>query len=123
MKGYIKLRRKIKEILETELPDKLYYHAMHHTYDVLSVCNEYIRREQIKPYDAKLLRLGALMHDIGFSQTYENHEAKGQEIAQELMSELGFPKKDIAIIKGLIWATKIPQSPLAVQTESVGYAA
>lgn len=111
MKGYIKLRRQIKAILETELPDKLYYHAMHHTYDVLNVCNEYIRREQIKPYDAKLLRLGALMHDIGFSQTYDNHEAKGQEIAEELMSELGFPKKDIAIIKGLIWATKIPQSP------------
>ena len=111
MKGYIKLRRQIKAILETELPDKLYYHALHHTYDVLKVCNEYIRREKIKDYDAKLLRIGALLHDIGFTQTYNDHEAKGQEIAEELMSDLGFPKKDIAIVKGLIWATKIPQSP------------
>lgn len=111
MKGYIKLRRKIKAILETELPDKLYYHALHHTHDVLKVCNEYIRRDKIKDYDAKLLRIGALLHDIGFTQTYKDHEAKGQDIAQELMSDLGFPQKDIAIVKGLIWATKIPQSP------------
>jgi len=111
MKGYIKLRRKIKEILETELPDKLYYHALHHTYDVLKVCNEYIRRDNIKDYDAKLLRLGALFHDIGFTQTYADHEAKGQEIAETLMGELGFPERDINIVKGLIWATKIPQTP------------
>ena len=111
MKGYIKLRRKITAILETELPDKLYYHALHHTFDVLKACNQYIRREKIKEYDAKLLRIGALLHDIGFTQTYKNHEAKGQEIAEELMSDLGFPKKDIAIVKGLIMATKIPQSP------------
>ena len=111
MKGYIKLRKKVNEILEKELPDKLYYHALRHTYDVLKVCNAYIRRDKIKDYDAKLLRIGALLHDIGFTRTYDNHEAKGQEIADELMSELGFPKKDIDIVKGLIWATKIPQSP------------
>ena len=111
MKGYIKLRRKIKTILEKELPDKLFYHALHHTFDVLHVCNEYIRRDKIKDYDAKLLRIGALVHDIGFTQTYKDHEAKGQEIALELMSELHFPEEDIEIVKGLIWATKIPQSP------------
>lgn len=98
-------------ILESELPDQLYYHALRHTYDVLKVCNQYIRRDKIKAHDAKLLRLGALFHDIGFTQTYDNHEAKGQEIAEELMSELGFHNKDIATVKGLIWATKIPQSP------------
>jgi len=111
MKGYIKLRRKVKAILEQELPDKLYYHALHHTYDVLKVCNEYIRRDKIKDYDAKLLRIGALLHDIGFTQTYSDHEAKGQEIAEELMSEFDFLRKDIEVVKGLIWATKIPQSP------------
>jgi len=111
MKGYIKLRREINKILKTRLPNKLYYHALHHTDDVLKVCNEYIRREKIKSKDAKLLRIGALLHDIGFTETYDNHEAKGQEIAQELMGNLGFSQKDIDVVKGLIWATKIPQSP------------
>lgn len=111
MKGYIKLRKKIKAILETELPDKLYYHALHHTYDVLKVCNDYIRREKIGDREAKLLRIAALLHDVGFTQTYKDHEAKGQEIAEELMTELGFSRKDIKVVKGLIWATKIPQSP------------
>ena len=111
MKGYIKLRRKVNKILETNLPNKLYYHALHHTHDVLKVCNDYIRREKIKPRDAKLLRIGALLHDIGFTETYQNHEVKGQEIAQELMGHLDFSQKDIDVVKGLIWATKIPQSP------------
>ncbi|NND14939.1 MAG: HD domain-containing protein [Eudoraea sp.] len=111
MKGYIKLRRKVNKILETNLPNKLYYHALNHTDDVLKVCNDYIRRDKINSRDAKLLRIGALLHDIGFTETYENHEAKGQEIAQELMGDLEFSQKDIDVVKGLIWATKIPQSP------------
>lgn len=111
MKGYIKLRREVNKILKTRLPNKLYYHALHHTDDVLKVCNDYIRREKIKSKDAKLLRIGAMLHDIGFTETYDNHEAKGQEIAQELMGNLGFSQKDIDVVKGLIWATKIPQSP------------
>lgn len=111
MKGYIKLRREVNKILKTRLPNKLYYHALHHTDDVLKVCNEYIRREKIKSKDAKLLRIGALLHDIGFTETYDNHEVKGQEIAQELMGNLDFSQKDIDVVKGLIWATKIPQSP------------
>jgi len=111
MKGYIKLRREVNKILKTRLPNKLYYHALHHTDDVLKVCNEYIRREKIKSKDAKLLRIGAMLHDIGFTETYDDHEAKGQEIAQELMGNLGFSQKDIDVVKGLIWATKIPQSP------------
>jgi putative nucleotidyltransferase with HDIG domain len=111
MKGYIKLRKKGLEILNSELSKKLFYHGIHHTQDVYHVVNQYIKREGIESHEAKLLRIGALFHDIGYTVSSENHEEKGVEIATKYMIEYGFSKKDIRVVKGLIMATKIPQSP------------
>ena len=111
MKGYILLRKKAFKILKSELSDDLYYHGFQHTLDVLNVCNQYIRRDKIDASNAKLLRIGALLHDIGFTVSNMNHEDKGVEIAQGLMEEFGFSEKDFNIVKGLILATRIPQTP------------
>jgi len=111
MKGYIKIRRKAREILESELSPKLFYHGVHHTYDVLKVIDQYIKREGIDMYCAKLLRIGALYHDIGFSVSNENHEERGAEIAKKYMLYYGFSNKEIEIVKGFIIATRIPQTP------------
>jgi putative nucleotidyltransferase with HDIG domain len=111
MKGYILLRKKAFEILKSDLSDDLYYHGFQHTLDVLNVCNQYIRREKIDEYNAKLLRIGALLHDIGFTVSNNDHEERGVEIAQKLMEEFGFSKKDFNKVKGLILATRIPQTP------------
>ena len=111
MKGYIKIRKKAFEILNSKLSKKLYYHGAHHTYDVLSVINQFIKREKIDPYTAKLLRIGTLYHDIGFSISNVEHEKLGCEIVEKYMLEYGFAKKDIQFVKGLIMATRIPQTP------------
>jgi putative nucleotidyltransferase with HDIG domain len=111
MKGYILLRKKAFKILRSELSDDLFYHGFQHTIDVLNVCNRYIKREKIDEYNAKLLRIGALLHDIGFTVSNMDHEERGVEIAQKLMEEFGFSKKDFNKIKGLILATRIPQTP------------
>jgi len=111
MKGYIKIRKKAKEILSSELSQNLYYHGMHHTFDVLHVINQYIKREKIEDYNAKLLRIGVLYHDIGFSVSNIDHEERGAEIAKKYMREYGFSELDIKVVKGLIIATRIPQTP------------
>ncbi len=111
MQGYLRLRKHIISGLKDNLSDELTYHGVHHTLDVLRVTNNYIRRSKIKGREAKLLRIGALFHDFGFTQTYKDHEAKGCEIADEIMPDYGFSKADIKVVKGLIMATKVPQSP------------
>ncbi|MFD1314110.1 HD domain-containing protein [Namhaeicola litoreus] len=111
MNGYISLRNKILTILKNELPDYLHYHGIHHTLDVLKVCNVYVRREKIKSHQAKLLRLTVLLHDIGFVRDEENHEEAGVEIAKELLAEFNFSKRDIGKVQNMILATKIPQNP------------
>ena len=118
MKGYIKIRKKILGILNTKLPKGLYYHGIHHTLDALRVCNQYVKRcdenlirNKLNDHSAKLLRLGVLFHDIGFTVSFHDHELRGAEIAEKLMNEFDFPQKDIDIVKGLIMATRIPQTP------------
>ncbi len=111
MKGYIKIRKKILGILNSKLPKELSYHNLQHTLDALQVCNQYIKRAKLDDHSAKLLRLGVLFHDIGFTVSKKDHEASGIEIAEGLMREFNFPKKDMDVITGLIMATRMPQNP------------
>lgn len=111
MKGYLKLRRKALSILKSRLSKKLYYHNVEHTLDVVKVVNQYIKRENIDSQNAYLLRIAALLHDLGFTETNVEHEEKSAEMAQELMLDCGFSKNDINIVQGLIRATRIPQAP------------
>jgi len=111
MKGYIKLRRHLLHILQTEIPDHYSYHGMSHTMNVLKVCNQYIRREKVTSEEAKLLRIGALCHDIGFIVSNQNHEEESIVLAASLMTHYGFSDAHISIVKGLIQATRVPQNP------------
>ena len=111
MKGYIKLRNNALEILNSKLSKDLYYHCIHHTLDVLKVINQYMKREKISGQEAKLLRIGVLLHDIGYTVSIHDHELRGMEIAEKMMSQFGFSNNHIEIVKGLILSTRVPQKP------------
>lgn len=111
MKGYNKLRKVILDILQNNLSSELYYHGIHHTLDALRTSKVYLRHVDIGPHESKLLRLGILLHDIGFIESTIDHELRGARIAEKLLREYDFPSEDIQIIKGLIMATRIPQEP------------
>lgn len=107
--------RKLKDFitgkLSKELSPKLSYHGLHHTLDVLDVCNQYIRRMNISAHDAWLLRTAALIHDVGILWTYNGHEEAGVEYAYKILPDYGYTKRDLQKIAGMILATKIPQQP------------
>jgi len=111
MVGYNRLRKYAITVLENQLSDDLVYHGIHHTYDVLRYVNFLITTEKVSKHDAKLLRVAAIYHDIGFIEVYRDHEEKGVSILKAKMEELGCDKKDFEKIAGMIMATKIPQSP------------
>ena len=111
MKKYLKLRKKALEILRTKISEDIYYHGVHHTLDVLEVINQYIKREKTDHYTSKILRISVLLHDIGFTISYIDHEKRSVDIAKKLMKEYDFSDEDFKIVKGLILATKTPQKP------------
>ncbi|MDR7128848.1 putative metal-dependent HD superfamily phosphohydrolase [Algoriphagus sp. 4150] len=111
MKGYRTLRNQVLSNLEANLPKSLTYHALEHTLDVLNVCNQYIKRDKLPEEERYLLRVGAIVHDMGFLKGSANHEEVGASMAEVLLQNLEVDQKDIEVVKGLVMATKIPQNP------------
>lgn len=111
MRNVRKLKKIVEDKITKEISPELSYHGLHHTLSVYEVCNDYIRRMDIKPSDAFLLRTAALTHDIGILYTYNDHEEEGMRYVREKLPELGYSKKEINTVCDLIAATRLPQNP------------
>ena len=110
--NYDKAHSYALERLEKELPKHLYYHGKHHTIDVLDAAEKIADFEGIKDEEEiTLLKTACLFHDIGFTVSGQDHEERGCEIVGEILPDLGYNPEQINKIKGMIMATKIPQSP------------
>ncbi len=106
-----KLKKFITAKIIAEIPSTLSYHGLHHTLDVLRVCNDYIKRLSISKKDAYLLRTAALMHDLGILYDYKNHEEYGTKFVRKLLPSYDYSQSDIDIVCNMILATRIPQEP------------
>lgn len=106
-----KLQGFIVKKLNEELPSYLSYHGVHHTLEVLRVCDQYLNRLQISGREAFLVRTAALIHDVGISKTYSGHEEASIQFANLCLPDWGYSKTDLDLINGMIMATKIPQKP------------
>ncbi len=93
------------------LSPSLTYHGKHHTSGVLIVARYLCILECVSPHETLLVKTAALFHDIGFLETYQNHEAKGCEMVRQKLPEFGYSRRDIARICEMIMATQVPQSP------------
>ncbi len=97
--------------LENELNDKLHYHTVDHTLDVLDAVIRLAEMENVNGHDQQLLKTAALFHDMGFLETYNGHEEASIRIACEVLPKYGYSEKDLKIIEGIIRSTEIPQTP------------
>lgn len=97
--------------LEKELPKNLYYHNLKHTIDVYTQVELIGRSEQVEPEDMLLLRTAALLHDIGFVDDYENHEAVGANFARQILPKFKYRPEQIERVVELIMVTRLPSKP------------
>ncbi|MFN8308851.1 MAG: HD domain-containing protein [Chitinophagales bacterium] len=108
---YIGAELFILEKLDNQLPKDLFYHGLHHTRDVYGASLLIAKSEKISEDEINLLKIATMFHDAGFISHYKNHEEAGCKLADRILPKFGFDKKRIAVIKGMIMATKIPQNP------------
>lgn len=98
--------------LRRELPEKLTYHNLWHTEeDVLPGSIRFAQHSGVSEEDLRLLEVAAAFHDLGFTETYANHELVGTRIAAQVLPGLGFSGRQIETVMGMIMATRLPQSP------------
>lgn len=108
---YEKLNTIILKRLKENLPEHLSYHSVMHVKDVIDSVEKIAKAENVNNEDLLLLKTAALFHDTGFLYGSKNHEEKSCEIAAEYLLEYGYSENQLDKIKGMIMATKIPQTP------------
>lgn len=108
---YEELNKIIITRLRENLPEHLSYHSVMHVKDVIDSVEKIGKSEGVNDEDLLLLKTAALFHDTGFLFGSKNHEEKSCEIAAEYLLDYGYSQEQLNKIKGMIMATKIPQTP------------
>jgi len=111
--GFDKAKETIVHHLEQNLPSDLFYHGIHHTFDVFDAALVIAENEKIDSADdLTLLKTATLFHDSGFTIDSSKHEECGCDLAREILPACDYTDSQIDQICGMIMATKIPQQPL-----------
>lgn len=99
--------------LRAELPARLSYHNTLHTEeDVLPAAVRLAQLSNLAEADLHLLEVGAAFHDLGQIKTSMGHELIGIEIMSTVLPQYGFGAEHIERVRGMIMATRLPQTPL-----------
>lgn len=107
----IKAETFVKELLEKELPQNMYFHNFEHTLLVVEGVKLIGKQSNIAENDLFLLTLAAFLHDVGYTKQYIGHELASTQIARTFLLENELDPLHIETVAGLILATKYPQLP------------
>ncbi|MCB0572771.1 MAG: HD domain-containing protein [Phaeodactylibacter sp.] len=102
-------------LLKEKLTDDHRYHSLSHTLKVHQAAVELGRAMGLSRHDMETLELATLFHDVGFSETYEGHEAVSGQLARKFLAGQNYPKEKTEKVLSLIDATypqKIPANTL-----------
>ena len=109
--NYYKAERHIMKVLEKGLSDKLHYHSIEHTKDVVKAVERIALSEGVTDEGLFLLKSAATYHDAGFVEQYDKNEPVGARLAEEILPKYGYTEQHIQTIKELIFVTQIPHQP------------
>lgn len=104
--------------LTRELSPLLTYHSLGHTRDdVLPAAQRLAALAGITGEALLLLETASLYHDLGFVVQREDHESISIAIAEAVLPGLGYTPGQLEVIRDLINATRLPQTPRSFLAE------
>lgn len=112
MDVFPQIQKHVIDKLQKGLSEKLTYHNVAHTLDVLKQAVKIATKEGITDAeDLLLLQVSVLYHDTGFIYAYHDHEERSCVEAAEELPAFGFTAAQIERVCNMIRATKVPQQP------------
>lgn len=108
---FMDLQEFVLDQIEAKLPSNLYYHNIKHTIDVITEVELIGWAEGLSEEEILMLKVAALFHDSGFTETYKDHEERGARFAEEILPHYFYTPEQIATVRRLILATRFPHSP------------
>lgn len=104
----------ITELFRKELPEKLLYHNLDHTAEVVNVVQDLADESDISEEDKEILTLAAWFHDSGYVRKYNGHEAESVNYAKKFLSDHNYPQEKQEVISKLIMSTVAGHEPVGV---------
>lgn len=105
------LRQMVHDLLDKQLAAGFYYHNWQHTLNVTNRALFYANEEGVSPEDVLLVETAALLHDTGYTQSYEGHEQASVQITQKILPRFDYTQTQIDTVTQLILATDPSQPP------------
>lgn len=110
---FLDIQEELLDLLEQELPDKLYYHNIKHTIDVVTEVELIGWAEGLSEEEILILKLAALFHDSGHIISYDDHEIEGTILARKMLEKYNYSEEMLDKICKLIMSTKFPPNPIS----------
>lgn len=104
-------KQHVSILLTSELSDKCLFHTINHTLEVLKNAEVIANYCKLNGEELDMLRLAALFHDVGYVDSYDDHESFSAKRAREYLESRIQDEPAIRQIERAILSTKTPQSP------------
>ncbi len=108
---FLDIQEEVLDMLEQHLPEKLFYHNIKHTIDVVTEVELIGWAEGLSEEEILILKLAGLFHDAGHVISYDDHEFHGSVLARKMLSKYHYPNEMLDQVCELIMATKFPPEP------------
>jgi HD superfamily phosphodiesterase len=105
------VKQYVTSFFHTHANDKLIYHNLVHTENVVSAAIEIANHYRLNDLDYFIVVTAAWFHDIGYYTEPARHEEKGAEEAAVFLSRKGVDEKTVETVANCIRATRLPQNP------------
>jgi predicted metal-dependent HD superfamily phosphohydrolase len=95
----------VEKLFDEQLPRQLVYHSFKHTNTVAKEAAALGQAAKLAAPDQEALVLAAFFHDTGYLDRYDGHEYRSMELAEQWLTQQGYPAERIALVKDIIKAT------------------
>ncbi|OQP53631.1 Pycsar system effector family protein [Niastella populi] len=105
------VKQYVTTFFHTHANDKLVYHNLVHTENVVNAAIEIGNHYRLNDLDYFIVVTAAWFHDIGYYTEPARHEEKGAEEAAVFLNRKGVDATTVETVANCIRATRLPQNP------------
>lgn len=112
------LVKKARILAENTFSGKVFekhnFHNLHHTQEVVRAAEIIAVKSELNEDELESVLIAAWLHDIGYDQGSQNHEAIAADRARKMLEEAGASVKKTNDVVEAIESTKMPQQPKSI---------
>lgn len=101
----------VKQYFAKHLKPEFTFHNFEHTEGVVQACELIAKNTGMDKQSMNQLLIAAWFHDLGYTRGIEDHEESSAVMVDNFLERNQVDEKERKIVKSIILATRMPQSP------------